>query len=73
MTGLGNIIRQKQQELETRKVNKQELIVLIKPGREGTYQDVLYTLDEMLINNVAKYAICDLEQDEITFLKGAKL
>jgi biopolymer transport protein ExbD len=72
MTGLGNIIRQKQQELETRKVNKKELIILIKPGKECSYKDLVYVLDEMLINNVAKYAVTDLQQDELTFLNGSK-
>jgi hypothetical protein len=72
MTGLGNIIRQKQLELEERKVNKRELVVLIKPGKECLYKDVVSVLDEMMIKNVAKYAIVDLQQDEIAFLKRAK-
>ena len=72
MSGLGNIIRQKLEELEARKVNKKELIVLIKPRKECSYKDVVYALDEMLINNVATYAITDLQQDELTFLNEAK-
>jgi biopolymer transport protein ExbD len=73
MTGLGHIIRQQQQELEGRKINKQELVVPIKPGKECSYKNVVYVLDEMLISNVSKYAITELEQDEITFLEGVKL
>jgi len=72
ITGLGNIIRQNQQELEGRKVNKRELIVLIKPGKECSYKNVVDVLDEMMINNVTKYAIIDLQQDELAFLKVAK-
>ena len=72
MTGLGNIIRQKQQELETRKINKKELIVLIKPGKECSYKDVVCVLDEMLINEVGKYAITDLRRDELTFLNCSR-
>jgi hypothetical protein len=73
MTGLGNVIRQKQDELEDRRIKRQELIILIKPGKECSYKNVVYVLDEMLINNVSKYAITDLLAGEITFLKVGKL
>ena len=53
LTGLGSAIRLKQAELEKRKTDKSELIVLIKPGRESSYKNVLDALDEMLINVVA--------------------
>jgi hypothetical protein len=68
-TGLGNIIRQKQTGLEKKKIDKRELIVLIKPGKESSYQNIVSALDEMLINTVAKYAIVDLTKGEVDFLK----
>lgn len=70
--GLGNIIRQKQIELEKRKIARNELIVLIKPGKQSSYKNVVNTLDEMLINGVARYAITDLEAEEEAFLNSIK-
>jgi len=68
-TGLGNIIRQKQTDLEKKKVDKKQLIVLIKPGKESSYKNVVNALDEMLINSVSRYAIVDPENEETSFLK----
>ena len=68
--GLGNIIRQKQIELEKGKIDRKELVVLIKPGKECSYKNIINTLDEMLINEVTRYSIIDVGQDEEFFLKG---
>lgn len=70
ITGLGNIIRQKQAELEKKKTDKKELIVLIKPGNESSYKNVVNALDEMLINGVTRYTIADPEEEEINLLKN---
>jgi len=71
--GLGNIIRQRQIELEKRKINRKELIVLIKPGKQSSYKNVVNTLlDEMLINGVTRYAIADLEAEEEIFINSIK-
>jgi biopolymer transport protein ExbD len=70
LIGLGNMIRQKQMELEKRKVNRKELIVLIKPGKECSYKNIVNSLDEMLINGVIKYSITDIRPDEKSFLKS---
>ena len=70
--GLGNIIRQKQIELEKRKIDRKELIVLIKPGKQSSYKNVVNTLDEMLINGVTRYAIADIEAEEEIFLNSIK-
>ena len=70
--GLGNIIRQRQIELEKRKIDRKELIVLIKPGKQSSYKNVVNTLDEMLINGVTRYAIADLEAEEEIFLNSIK-
>ena len=69
MNGLGNIIRQSQNELNKRKIDKKDLVVLIKPGRECSYKNVINALDEMLINGVSRYVITDLENEEISFLE----
>jgi biopolymer transport protein ExbD len=67
--GIGFIIRQKQNELINRNINKKELIVLIKPYEKSSYKNVVSALDEMLINGVSRYMIADLENDEKTFLE----
>ena len=63
MTGLGNLIRQKQTDLGKRKNERNDLIVLVKPGNEAV-------LDEMLINGVSKYSIVGPEARVENFLKS---
>ena len=69
INGIGNIIRQRQSELKKRKIDKKDLIVLIKPGRSSSYKNMINALDEMLINGVSRYVINDLENEEITLLE----
>lgn len=68
LTGLGNIIRQKQLELKKRNLDKQELIILIKPGKESSYKNIIGVVDEMLINDVSKYSISDMQNKEEAYL-----
>lgn len=68
INGVGRIIRQKQMDLEHRHFDKKELIVLIKPGSESSYKNVVAALDEMLINGVSRYAVLDLSREESAFL-----
>ena len=72
ISGIGHVIRLKQNELEKRKVNKKDLVVLIKPGTNSSYKNVVNSLDEMLINGVTRYAILDLEEKEKRYLESAK-
>ena len=69
INGIGNIIRQRQNELKKRKIDKKDLVVLIKPGRGSSYKNVINALDEMLINGVSRYVITDLENEEIILLE----
>jgi len=69
ITGLGKIIREKQSNLHQMGIDRKELIVLIKPGNESSYTNVVDALDEMLINGVTRYALVDLEKEEVNFLK----
>lgn len=62
-TGLGNNIRQKQKALPA----KDDLIVLIKPLPSASYQNIITAMDEMLINDVKKYAITDATAAEVLF------
>jgi len=70
MTGLGNIIRQKQTDLEKRKIERNDLVVLIKPGNESCYKNIVAVLDDMLINAVSRYSIVNREDEEENFLKS---
>jgi len=67
LSGLGKIIRQKQNELEKIVAGK-ELVVLIKSGTHASYKNVVDALDEMLINNVKHYALSDPDPQESVYL-----
>lgn len=70
--GLGDIIRQKQKELDanpSRKEGRVGLFLIIKPGSEATYKTFIDVLDEVMINNVKKYVITKPETEEINWLK----
>ena len=41
INGIGNIIRQRQNELKKRKIDKKDLVVPIKPGRHSSYKNVI--------------------------------
>ena len=64
--GLGKVIREKQRLLGS---SKDELLVLIKPTKESTYNNLIDALDEMSNNGIKKYAILDLSPDEKAFLQ----
>ena len=64
-TGLGQRIRQKQSEMK----DPSQLVVLIKPLPQATYQRVIEALDELNINRVSKYAMVDATREENTFAR----
>ena len=70
-SGVGNIIRQKQQLL-AQKGATGELMVAIKPVSSASYQDVINALDEMHLNDVKRYGIMRLTEAEKTFLLSQK-
>ncbi len=47
----------------------QGLIVLIKPGKESNYGNLVDVLDEMAINDIQSYAIVDIDTDESEFIE----
>jgi biopolymer transport protein ExbD len=55
--GLGKIIGQKQLQLDNIKGGRNEMVVIIKPGKESTYKNVVDLLDEMTIHGVTRYAV----------------
>jgi hypothetical protein len=43
---------------------EKDLVIVIKPGKESTYKNVIDILDEMAINVVKKYALVEISSDE---------
>jgi biopolymer transport protein ExbD len=63
-TGLGTFVRAKQKSL----AQPGDLVYLIKPSDESTYENVVDALDEAVINGVKRYAVVPLSKDEKAYL-----
>lgn len=48
----------------------QGLIVIIKPGKQSNYGNLVDVLDEMAISNIGTYAISEIDKKEIELLKN---
>ena len=71
-SGIGKIIRQKQQDLDASGKfvgGRKGLMMLIKPTSQSVYKNVVDALDEAVINDVKKYAIMEPTGAEINFLQ----
>ena len=55
--GLRKIIQRRQEEVETKWGNRDQLFVLIKPLPGSSYKHTIDVLDEMMINQVKRYTI----------------
>lgn len=68
--GFGNIIREKQKSLDTynKKDRRDGLILLIKAGKNASYENVISALDEAMINLVKRYAVLSAEKEEERWL-----
>jgi biopolymer transport protein ExbD len=42
----------------------EDLVIVIKPGNESTYKNVVDILDEMTINTITRYALVDISEVE---------
>ena len=62
----------KRHKAQVKAAEKKGLIVLIKPDDKSKYKNLVDILDEMLITNVARYAIVDLSESENELIKNAK-
>lgn len=70
---MGEIIRQKQKSLDAvadSAGGRNGLMLLIKPGSNAAYRNVIDALDEMLINDVKKYAVVEPGDAELEYLKN---
>lgn len=72
--GIGKVIREKQQWLDIKntKERRNGLMLLIKPGENAEYGNVVDMLDEALIHDVKKYAVLKPQTGEIKYLNIQK-
>ena len=72
--GLRKVINEKQHRLDVsikkNKEGRDGLMLLIKPGNEASYENVVDLLDEATINVIKKYAVVKLSDAEAKFLKN---
>lgn len=67
--GVGKVILDKQLQLDNTKGGRSELMVIIKPGKESSYKNVVDILDEMTIHGVKRYAIVKPGEKDAQFLE----
>lgn len=73
--GLGKIIRQKQKDIDaTAKFSDghRGMMMIIKPTSSSVYKNIIDALDEVMINDVRKYAIVEPTTEELEYLKKIK-
>ena len=67
-TGLGKILTDKQMQLDVMKTGRDQMVVIIKPGKEATYKNVVDILDEMTIHQITRYALVKPGEKDSLFL-----
>jgi biopolymer transport protein ExbD len=73
--GIGKIIRQKQKDIDASGKfvdGRKGLMLLIKPTSKSNYKNVIDALDEVVINDVRKYAIVEPPNEEISYIRSKK-
>jgi biopolymer transport protein ExbD len=71
-SGVGKIIGEKQLQLDSMKGGRNEMVVIIKPGKESTYKNVVDILDEMTIHGVTRYAVVKPGDKDAQYLERNK-
>ena len=70
--GVGKIIREKQLLLDITNGGRNEMVVIIKPGKESTYKNVVDMLDEMTIHGVTRYAVIKPGKQDVQYFEKYK-
>lgn len=70
--GIGEVIRNKQKQMDLQPVNgegRAGLMMMIKAGDQSWYKNVIDALDEAMINDVKKYAVVKISAAEAMMLE----
>jgi hypothetical protein len=68
--GIGDVIRKKQNALAAgASFKKDDLLLIIKPSANASYQNVTDALDEVIINALKHYSLVDMDAAEVVELK----
>jgi hypothetical protein len=71
--GLGNIIRAKQSPMDKiRPGMRKDMMLIIKPAAASKFENVINTLDEVMINDIPHYVIVDLSDEEKIVMANRK-
>jgi biopolymer transport protein ExbD len=63
--GIGEIIRKKQSLMDKiHKGGRKDLMVILKPSQDACYENIITLINEMLINQVGRYALVDMDEEE---------
>jgi len=65
--GIGDVLRAKREQVMQR-FGKNDLMVLVKADNNANYKNVVDMMDELLINNVVRYALVDITSEETGYL-----
>jgi len=71
--GIGKIIRQQQKDIDASrkfKEGRNGMMILIKPTPASVYKNVVDALDEIMINDVKKYAIVEPAAEEVNYIRS---
>ena len=68
--GIGKIIRDKQNFLESKNTGKHHIMLIIKADKKSIYRNMVDILDEILINAVKKYAFINISGQEAMYLES---
>jgi biopolymer transport protein ExbD len=64
-SAMRNIIQQKQINLVNNHIDKNELVLIIKPTKESTYKNFIDAMDEVYINDCRHYFVAEPGKNEI--------
>ena len=67
------LIEKNRQALAYTQDAEKGLIVIIKPSEKSKYRNLVDVLDEMIITQVQRYAIVDIDKDDIALLENEGL
>ena len=71
--GIGSVIREKQSALDRSGIGRNELMLIIKPAESSRFANTVDILDEVLINEVRRYALTEQTNEEKQILASLKI